>query len=190
MPASPTAHPPRVRHPTNAISRAQPAHHFIRASEVICRPRPGGRGSPPLRRVGRFRRATGVVRRPKAGRRGRRPLRAVCILHAVAYNVRAPPAYHFVRASEVVRRPRPGGRGSPPLQGIHISPTSAATPQSRRGRRFPPLLLYPLLPEGAGGGAFAGFEEVEEVVGVGYADELAYLGDGAAGVDEQGLGVV
>ena len=33
------------------IPRAQPAHHFIRASEVVRRPRPGGRGSPPLRWV-------------------------------------------------------------------------------------------------------------------------------------------
>ena len=33
--------------------RAQPAHHFVRASEVIRQPRPGGRGRPPLRRVGK-----------------------------------------------------------------------------------------------------------------------------------------
>ena len=29
--------------------RAQPAHHFVRASEAVLHPRPGGRGSPPLR---------------------------------------------------------------------------------------------------------------------------------------------
>ena len=54
--------------------RAQPAHHFIRASEVILQPRPGGRGSPPLRWVGgRRHRRTGDVRcavRPSVTRKG------------------------------------------------------------------------------------------------------------------------
>ncbi len=62
-----------VHIPTYPIPRAQPAHHFVRA--------------------------TGVVRRPKAGRRGRRPLRAVCLLYVAAYNLGAQPAHHFVRAN-------------------------------------------------------------------------------------------
>ena len=51
-------------------------------------------------------------------------------------------------------------------------------------------ILYPLLPEGGGRYALAGFEEVEEVVRVRYAHELAYLGYGPRRVHQQHLGVV
>ena len=61
-----------VHNPTYQISRAQPAHHFLRASEVVHQPRPGGRGSPPLR--------------------------AICIFRVAAFDVGAQPAHHFLRA--------------------------------------------------------------------------------------------
>ena len=38
-----------VRFHTYSIPRAQPAHRFVWASDVVLHPRPGGRGSPPLR---------------------------------------------------------------------------------------------------------------------------------------------
>ena len=50
-PASSTVHPLCVHNPTYEIPRAQPAHHFMRAPDVVLHPRPGGRGSPPLRWV-------------------------------------------------------------------------------------------------------------------------------------------
>ena len=65
-----------VHCPTYAISRAPPAHHFVRRS-------PGVK----------------LVLQPTAGRRGRRPLRAVCILRGAACNLGAPPAHHLVRAN-------------------------------------------------------------------------------------------
>ena len=89
-----------VHNPTYQISRAQPAHHFLRASEVVHQPRPGGRGSPPLR--------------------------AICIFRVAAFDVGAQPTHHFLRASEVVHQPRPGGRGSPPLR--RIGSVSACNP--------------------------------------------------------------
>ncbi len=45
--------PASVHRPAYHIPRAQPAHHFTRESDVVRRPRPGGRGSPPLRGVGK-----------------------------------------------------------------------------------------------------------------------------------------
>ena len=68
--------PASVHRPAYAISRAPPAHHFVR-------------------------RAPGVklVLQPTAGRWGRRPLRAVCILRGAACNLGAPPAHHLVRAN-------------------------------------------------------------------------------------------
>ena len=46
-------------------------------TNVIRQPRPGGRGSPPLRGVGRWARGTGAVGRPTAAHRGRCALRRV-----------------------------------------------------------------------------------------------------------------
>ena len=89
-----------VHIPTYPIPRAQPAHHFVRA--------------------------TGVVRRPKAGRRGRRPLRAVCLLYVAAYNVRAQSAHHFLRAQS--RYPSShAGRAWKPAPTAYLHLTHAGT---------------------------------------------------------------
>ena len=63
-------------------------------TNVIRQPRPGGRGSPPLRGVGRWARGTGAVGRPTAAHRGRCALRRVRKVSALQ-----------------IRCPSSGGRG-------------------------------------------------------------------------------
>ena len=71
---------------------AQPAHHFIRASDVILHPRPGGRGSPPLRWVGKV--SACNRRRPSSGGRGvgdAAPY-GLCVWVGVSINHSCPPS--------------------------------------------------------------------------------------------------
>ena len=103
-PTLPTVRPPRVYHPTYPIPRAQPAHHFYGRTHVIRPPTPGGRGSPPLRCVGKA--SASHPRRPQPLSHGAKR-----------------------RDSSPCRGADRAGCGAPPLC---ISPASPSTPQSRR----------------------------------------------------------
>ena len=96
--------PAFVHHPTHPIPRAPPAHHFLRVPDVIRHPTPGGRGSPPLRGVGRCSELSDVGSNP-----------SVTAQSAVTAPLSGEPR-EWVRCADVVHYPTPGGRGSPPLR--------------------------------------------------------------------------
>ena len=139
-PAFPSVLLLRVHHSTHPIPRAPPAHLWHGRTHVVRPPTPGGRGSPPLRRVWKV--SACNRRRPstKGGASGTPPLTGGLYTSRCGVQregaARAPLARAHPRCPSthagMAWKPSPTVGGAVDGQRGCDAPTSASTPQSRR----------------------------------------------------------